>query len=161
EPIVHNNTVALEKLGWKGLLIDKHDLGCQRYRSSKYLKVDVTSKSFKDILVKETPRQIIDYISLDVDDFSVIALEQILSLNIIFKVMTFEHDFYIVKEERRAPSRRLLQNAGYFLLFEDVIGLKTEEQPWEDWWIHPDFFHSSILQKKSNNLWHYECINKL
>lgn len=161
EPILHNNTYALEKLGWDGLLLDKSDFNCRHERSSKFFRVDVVSNAFVDILSKEIPVQVIDYISIDVDEFSVIALEQILSLSKLFKVITFEHDFYMVKEERRAPSRKLLKNAGYFLLFEDVLGLRTNGQPWEDWWIHPEFFPQNILNKRSRRLWHYECIKKL
>ena len=64
--------------------------------------------------------------------------------NRIFKVITIEHDAYRYGDLYRNSEREILAALGYYLLCPDV---SNDGYPYEDWWIHPDFFPSSLFQK--------------
>ena len=175
DPIHCNNTYLLEQNGWSGLLFDTDRSAissCKIKRpNSKSFSVDVTSRDFLDILLKECPSKHFDYVSLDVDDASLIVLSNYLLSGFTFNCMTFEHDYYRLFDSLKTPSVRLLESFGYIRVFDNVITFPThckesmkkypDGQIFEDWWINPKYFDSDVLQLKSSNVTFEECIRKL
>jgi len=175
QPVGDNNTYALEKSGWDGLLFDwAKDPASFLKRKATYFKVDVASPEFVDILSRESPRDV-DYISLDVEESSEAALKNILDNNIKFKVMTFEHNSHADRGSMRDSSRELLFEAGYKILFGDVRmkcrrvtvffalgGKRRTVRNWgsfEDWWINPDFFEEELMHCASKDIFWEDCVD--
>lgn len=167
-PFDGSNSAGLEAIGWTGLLFDireKWTSLCKQHRKSPVFLVDVTSDEFAKILIEKIPSKEVDYISLDVDEAGLGALEQMLTNGIRFKCMTFEHDSYARPVELlRDPSRQILLDHGYMPLFKDVLTDGTDLeglQPWEDWWVDPQYFDDHILGLQESNIFYKTCIKKI
>ena len=94
-----SNTLALEEIGWNGILIDiDKDLleKCLKLRdkNSIVLELDLSLVSLKDILAAFNAPKIIDYLSIDIDDYSLAPLVGFPFEEYNIKVITFEHDAY-------------------------------------------------------------------
>lgn len=144
-PVYENNTKILEESGWDGMMFDldlKFIKECQEQRVAKSFCIDVSSKEFIEILNNNKCPQVIDYISMDVDDASFPCLKNILNSGFEFKCMTFEHTWDLKDPEKQTcvrESRELLKSLGYICLFEDVCLDYGEHagKPFEDWWVNP------------------------
>ena len=167
-PIQWNNTQTLELIGWTGLMIDirqKWVNMCNLYRKMPAFCVDATTDEFIKTLKNNTDIKAFDYISLDCDEAGVLALTNLINNEFSFKCMTFEHDSYAYGEDLGAtPSRKILHDAGYIMLFKDVLTDGTDKEylePWEDWWIDPKYFSNDILKIKSEKIYYGDCIKKI
>ena len=167
-PFDGSNSAGLERMGWTGLLFDireKWTTLCEQHRSSPVFLVDVTTDDFAEILIENFPSKEVDYISIDVDEAGLGALNQILTNNFRFKCLTFEHDSYHRPVETlRDPSRKILLEHGYIPLFENVLTDGTDLQglqPWEDWWIDPKQFDDYIVGLQESNVSYRSCIKKI
>ncbi len=146
EPIHINNTYFLEtSMGWNGLSIDISDDLSKRWyaaRKNPLLSQDALSVNYSDIL--RTFPKVIDYLSLDIDGYYDVVLQLLIETNHIFKIITIEHDFYRYGDLYRTKEREILTRSGYYLVCADV---SNAGHPFEDWWIHPDFFPSDIFSE--------------
>ena len=130
----HNNTIALERLGWTGELIEYNsELVAlnNKIRSSPCYCLDART-DFSSVL----KRQEYDYISFDVDDSTLEAVKAFPWDKIKFKVMTIEHDAYRVGDKPRELIRKKMKEQGYFCLAYDV--LCCDGGAFEDWYVSPD-----------------------
>lgn len=169
-PVLRNNTILFERLGWEGFCFDIVDCeqvyGFREARRTPFLQMDTASKEFYDFLKKRS-LPTVDYISLDVDADSLAALENIINAKVRFKCMTFEHDYLKIGETIRGPSRKLLESEGYEMLFPDISFSHEESSPvypgkfFEDWWIDPSFFPEDIVHIKETGLNYYEAVEIL
>lgn len=134
-PVQINNTLALEKLGWRGILIDNDaycvDL-CRQHRQSPVYDADSTKFDYAALPIKD-----FDYLSLDVDAATLDTLRKILADGITFRVATIEHDGYRFGPGPRDAMRELLTAAGYKLERADVCHPGSPNCPYEDFWIDP------------------------
>ena len=104
--------MALEEIGWSGILIDIDEEAldkCAKLRAeSIVLGLDLSKVSLSDVLnAYETPKTI-DYLSIDIDDDSLIALVGFPFEEYNVKVITFEHDAYRLGSQLQTPSRKFL-----------------------------------------------------
>ena len=161
-----NNTIALEKIGWQGLLFDwdssDHDLHLESNpdsRKSPFFCIDVTKPQLIEIL-KDHGELHFDYISLDVDDSGYDCLALLVSNGVTFTCLTYEHDSYFRPVDvLKIPAYRLLESRGYLALFEDVnfeFG-----SPFEDWWIDPAYYDPQILALAHKNIYYKDCLSVL
>ncbi len=161
-PTQWNNTKALEEAGWEGLMFDIREGWvelCRQQRTSKVFHVDVATDKFSEILKENLESPVVDYISLDADDGSLGALQQLLSNGFSFKCMTFEHDYYDKGNVLKEPSKALLQEYGYHPLFENVR--LNDGKIWEDWWINPKHFPKNIIDISCFGEYYENCIMKV
>ena len=173
--IVDNNTYKLECLGWKGLLFDIDNAHVQfnnTYRESKAFCVDVTTDDFCRVFLDNPEYLDVDYITIDVDEAGLGALENLFIMGVRFKCITFEHDSCSFGDDIKVPSVKMFRDQGYELLFEDV-GIVGPEWGWpwlewgetpaplEDWWIDPSFFNKDIMGFASIGELHFSIIEKL
>ena len=181
-PVVGNNSYALENVGWIGIAFEEIASlanAMNQYRNTPCFAVDVAvAEPFISILHRQHPSKHFNYISLDVDDASVPCLKLLIDNGYTFDVMTFEHDTYLDgPEARKIPSKKILLDAGYKLLFENVQTCNRNfssggptcrpkcDHPidqvweWEDWWIGPAMFDNLIYSGSS--MPHQECIARL
>jgi len=174
--LVGSNTIALEKtLDWTGVSFDLFDSKANYqwdlHRSSKFECMDVTSNQFYDYLKNSIPSNlVVDYISLDVDgprgSDVITALGKIIDSKIKFKSLTLEHEYFLYGDTYRQPTRQMLEDLGFIRLFGDVkawsIGSRGNgTESFEDWWVHPGYFDTDLIDLKSSNLYSFECIEIL
>ena len=174
-PLIGSNTYTLEKYkGWTGFSFDIIDIEnsyqWSSKRTSQFIQLDATTEQLTNYLKEHVPADlIIDYISLDIDSDSILALTRIFDAGVKFKSITFEHEFHRLGDTQRTASREILEGLGMVRLFEDVRavnihGPRGETIVFEDWWIHPDYFDPSILTiQSSQNVYkdNVEALRKL
>jgi len=168
-----SNTYIFEKyLGWSGIGFDvgdvERDADWSLHRNSEFCQVDATSEKFTDILRERVGDRIVDYISVDVDfGASTIlahkALKRIMDADIKFKVMTLEHEYFKYGNLVTEPTRDILTQLGYKMLFKNVA---FPEGPgsagFEDWWVNPERLpDGDIMSVGDENLIYDECINRV
>ncbi len=146
EPRKLNNTILLEKLGWKGLSLDIDPAYKPRFeaqRCNAFEISDVTTVSWQELFKKHHAPKMIDYLSMDVDEATLATLERFPFDEYQFRIMTVEHDRYRFGPERAADIRAILFKHGYEIIVKDI---HLEGNPFEDWWFHPK--HVSEVERK-------------
>lgn len=138
-PINFNNTYLLEtKYDWTGTSIDVNQEFIplwKNIRSNTFTCSDALTLDYGKMMEENYKSNIIDYLSLDIDNKYVDVLTSIPFDKYKFRVITIEHDFYIHGDVFRKGEREFLQARGYYLLCSNV---KNTGNIYEDWWIHPD-----------------------
>jgi len=138
-PITINNTYLLEtKYNWKGSSIDMNSEYIQLWkdnRSNPFTCSDALTLNYEEFMKENFKDNVIDYLSLDIDNKYVDVLTSIPFDKYKFRVITIEHDYYIHGDVFRKGEREFLQKRGYYLLCSNV---KNAGNMYEDWWIHPD-----------------------
>lgn len=135
QPMEINNTFALEELGWRGILVDLTEYPFMSARKSDFIHADATKINwFHELAQRGFDKTVIDYVSIDVDEAQLLALENLLNAGVRFRVATVEHDGYRFGPERVAALRALMAKHGYTLLTQD-IRLGEDGLPFEDWYV--------------------------
>jgi hypothetical protein len=126
-----SNTLVLEQLDWKGVLIDNSPEAkkVSELRSVPFLFADATRLDYSFL------PEVVDYLSLDIDGASLSALFQLPLGRTRFRIITMEHDFYERGESLRSPMLSVLKNHGYDVLCADVC---HEGKSFEIWAIDPN-----------------------
>jgi hypothetical protein len=139
-----NNTYLLECNGWKGISIDNRISEieqCRLNRKDPCYLVDATEKnSILNILEKENSPKSIDYLSLDIDDFSLPCLLNFPHDKYKFKFLTFEHDVYAGRQDcidRKNQAPPFLKSLGYIRIGDNV---SLDGLLYEDWFVDPVHF---------------------
>lgn len=147
-----NNSFFFDNvLDWKGICVEIYSFYNQTYSNRKnctYINQDALTVDYKKIFDSTFESKLIDYLSIDVDNLSLDVLS-ILPKDYDYKVITIEHDFYILGDTYRAKQREILQDKGYRLLCSNVfVGEHLNDmRPFEDWWVLPEYFDSILLDK--------------
>jgi hypothetical protein len=148
DPVKINNTYFLEKnFNWRGINIDYNEGFCEKWASKRVNNLhilDATKADYQDLL-QNFPK-VIDYLSLDIDNFYDIVLERVLASNHVFKIITIEHDCYRYGDKFKDRERLMLKSKGYHLL---CSGVSLCGGSFEDWWINPEFFGPELIQRLS------------
>lgn len=157
-PFVGNsNSHSLELIGWKGLLVDLcSDGDGLKQRKSPFVKADATNADWVALFRKYQLPATIDYLSLDVDEFTTETLIGLPLDKLKFRVLTVEHDSYWLGPGPRDKHREILKAAGYDLICEDVM----VEFPtpgsfvcFEDWWVAPEMRITAKRFRSKGKLW--------
>jgi hypothetical protein len=129
-PKERSNTFELAKAGWNGWLIER-DPNCiemlKAARGAKVIEADATTIDWGDML-KGAKR--IDYLSLDVDEASVDALERVLLHGARFDIITAEHDEYRFGRHRMEAMTYMLREHGYNVLCPQVCDQGMSFEVW-------------------------------
>lgn len=143
-PTTLNNTLMFEEIGWSGLSLDILDMSKEwSTRKTKFIQADALTTDYTKLFDENNMPMVIDYLTVDIEGngHRFKALEKVLQSNRAFKIITVEHDSYRGYELTEAkPQRELLNNLGYFLVCKDV---KCSGNPFEDWWVNPNFIEES------------------
>lgn len=138
DPFIHNNTAALEELGWTGVSVD---IGKFDYSGRKTQFVQADAREIVPAVEKFCKQHdgVIDYLSLDVDDATFDAMTRLIPFH-KFGCITVEHDKYRVGPELQMQIHDFLKTFGYIRKLLDVKapkcdGMPWSEQPFEDWYI--------------------------
>lgn len=149
----NSNTKFLEENGWNGILIECVHAWTEyakKNRSGTVVCARIPEIQIKKILQDNNSPKLIDYLSIDIEPSSVIALETFPFEDYEFKILTFEHDFYAAGPNQKNKSHDILKNNGYVCLCEDVEN-PMNSGPYEDWWINPKYFNNDFISKNIYN----------
>lgn len=146
QPFEGNNSALLESLGWKGILIDYQQFFvdfCLSKRKNKVLNADLIQTNITDILIENNAPNIIDYVSIDLDNHAALSCIQNLNFDKFkIKCMTFEHDAYSLGDEMRSISREFLLSKGLKIICKDVTIYNGKQ--FEDWYVDPELVEKDI-----------------
>jgi hypothetical protein len=147
-----NNTKLLQLYKWQciGSDLNNYTDSWKGYPYFDFTSLNCTKQSSIDLLFSKSGNKI-DYLSLDIDDFTIDAL-RLIDFNIIkIKCITIEHNKYLGhRGEQRHEQRKILEKAGYIMVVKNFHG-------YEDWWINPklvnyeDVEHWGILSESQFN----------
>ena len=166
-PITHNNTYILEsKYNWRGLMVEYDSSFEQLYKihrpKSIYRLQDARVVDYKFILDTNNFPLNIDYLQIDLDVNNKSTLDTLILLNNTifdkykFATITFEHDIYTGNYyDTQTISRRILNERGYILVFENVsVFWQGGFKPFEDWYVNPDLVNMDYINsiKRSGNI---------
>ena len=150
-PFYGNNTALLEsQFNWKGISLDIDPKFVDQFnqeRKNLCIRDDAISIDWKFYLKSNKFSNIIDYLQIDCEpaESSYQALLNIPFDEYTFKVITFEHDYYVDRSsDVRAKSREFLINKGYTLVVNDIS--PSQGKPYEDWWVRSDLIDPQILK---------------
>jgi hypothetical protein len=140
-----SNNYCLELLGWRGLLLDidrSLEPTYRAHRSNPFVACDVTAVDWAELFNKYNAPNVIDYLSLDVDEATLATLTRLPLNRWRFRVLTVEHDRYRFGDARASGIREILERYGYKIVVRDIA---LHGNPFEDWWYHPDLLSSRSL----------------
>lgn len=154
-PIDQSNTYFFDsELNWKGICVEKNPDYNQLYKEKRtchFVNDDAIKIDYKKLLKKYKCPLRIDYLSVDVDEWSSKALSALPLDTYRFNVVTCEHDAYLHGDLLRNQERECLRYYNYILLFSDTfvpLGCSSgQELRFEDWWIDPIVFNMEKLSK--------------
>lgn len=136
---VCNNSYALERIGWRGLLVDIHkDEENIPQRTSPLVVGDATKLDWLPTMAIAGLSNHITYGSFDIDDATADLMDFFPLEEIRFEVLTVEHDFYRMGEPSRKRIRERIEKFGYHRVCSDVkicIPGYNIDGPFEDWWV--------------------------
>jgi hypothetical protein len=160
-----SNTYFLEKeLNWDGLCIEANFNFFQKLkinRKSKNINLAVNNflgecffggdkvsehgtkvscDTLNNILLKNKCPQKIDYLSLDIEGYEIIALESLDFNYFDIGLITVEHNSYLVGETNKNKIFELLSKKGFTRKFNNVLCEDTNplwyKKPYEDWYVN-------------------------
>ena len=151
----HNsNTALLERLGWHGIGIELNQELVNQHvqRKNKVMCADALKVNYSKLLEDNFESDIIDYLQLDIEP-SKNTFEALISIpfdKYKFRVITYEHDYYVdLTKSYRDKSRKYLQSMGYTLIVNDVS--PTQDANFEDWWVKKELIDPEIFEKVFNS----------
>jgi hypothetical protein len=112
-----SNTLALEEAGWRGWCIDNSPeaMDASRARKVNWMCADATRLDYSFL------PPFVDYLSIDVDQYSLDALYRIIDTSRTrFGIITCEHDAYERGEALRTPMTQYLRAICYPPVCDDV-----------------------------------------
>lgn len=143
DPFWLNNTYLLEKnYKWKGVGVDINSEIIKKYndnRNNIAIQTNAHDIDYDLLIKKYFDSDTIDYLQLDCEpsESTYKLLHKIPFDKYKFKIITFEHDYYVDMERKyRDLSRDFLIKQGYELVISNVSC--TDWSSFEDWWVHPD-----------------------
>lgn len=161
--VFRNNTVLLERAGWRGWLFDRNSAAiesCRKTRLSPVFQVNAETFDFKTCFLEQDVPRTIDYISFDVDGATERAFRNFPFEDYEFLVMTVEHDcFRSGPAKKHLIQERLSYFPQYMVLASDVQ--YGPGRPFEDWVINTRYFSPSVFTLKSEGMLWWDCIRHL
>lgn len=145
-PTSLSNTYALEQeRGWRGILVDSDADSialCLTERASLAIQADARTIDWKPLLADIGP--VVDYASVDIDQWTYAALNNLLEHGPMIRVLTVEHDFYARGDSLRIPNRELLAAKGYEIIAADV---HSNGCCYEDWLVDPRLVDMRLVER--------------
>jgi len=121
-------------------------------RTNPVLLTNAITCDWEKIIDENYNTNIIDYLQVDIDPpgGTYQCLERLPFDKIDFRVITYEHDAYVVGDEWRSKSRKFLESKGFILVAGNIsvpkLSLKFSSNcyhlpnnPFEDWWVNKKY----------------------
>lgn len=166
---IANNTYYLaNKLQWSGICIENDQTQANSYSNRNQCSLfieDATKIDYSFLFNKLSVPNSIDYLSLDVDTYSLDVLKILPLKDYRFKVITIEHDAYIHGHRFKKPQQEILFANNYQVIAENVLveqeGHDRPNCAFEDWYIDSTFFNwDEISYIYTNNEYPSKIVEK-
>ncbi len=136
QPVICNNSYALEQLGWRGVLVDLDPMytdWCRRVRPhAPIFTAHAETVDWKLIAETHDLGPVVDYLSVDIEGSELDVLHKLADAGLIFRAITIEHNLYSKGAGPRDAQRDFLYSQGYKLFAPDVPN--STGLIFEDWW---------------------------
>jgi len=139
-------------MNWRGVCVERGIGYTEHYKNNRkctFLNEDATQINYKELFQNLGLESRIDYLSVDIDENSMLGLGALSFNDYRFSVITIEHDSYRFGDLLRNQEREFLRHHNYTLLFSDVlVPLGCGMGPnlsFEDWWVDPVVFNMDYL----------------
>lgn len=154
EPFTLSNSAALEAKGWRGVSIERdefHAAGHAEKRRNRCVCADALLVDWKTLGIDADAR--VEYLSVDIDDWSLVAMTRFLETGCRPQFVTFEHNRYYSADTFAKPARELMAGLGYELLCSDVrlMHFTLGDYAFEDWF---------VLKPVPEKAWAIKCHDK-
>ena len=162
---IGSNSLMFEQRGWKGIAIDAGGAARLKNRSCKCVGCYIgdgtgETKILSDVLKENDCPQIIDYLSLDIDGFDLIALKSFFDTGYEFKVATVEHNLYSLDPKYKGWKEQffdLMSRNGCIRVVDNVghmafAGNLHNGWAFEDWYINPKYVNYRDVMSKINRM---------
>jgi len=154
-----SNTAWLEEIGWTGLLLDINQSYMNEAKTLRPKSLshacDILKTNIKTLFQIYKVPKVIDYLSIDIDPYSVSVLELFPFDEYEFKFLTIEHDFYNPWGPRQKEHlKRFMADKPFKLIYEDAGLVFHTVNYLEDWYINPKF-KDDFLVKDVESLYYY------
>lgn len=149
----NSNSLLLEESWWTGILVDSNPDAidaCSKFRKAQAICADACKVDLSRF------HKQVGYLSCDVDDATLSALNNLLAQGFQFEAITIEHDTYRLGDKLREPQRRVLSH-DYALVCSDVT---CDGLIFEDWWVAKPIFQSVAAIKCDKKDWK-EIVSKM
>lgn len=158
EPFDLSSTAALERLGWRGISIEKESGRADRFRQVRTNPIVCGDGTVFDWSAVELPPSP-EFLSLDIDEFSLAALINFPLARVRPKFVAYEHNRYWTGDLYRDPARRLMADHGYVLLCSDVRLLDRQlgDYQFEDWFVLPELLPRAEPLRADDIDWKQIC----
>lgn len=142
------------EMGWQGICVEKGIGYTEHYKNKRnciFLNKDALEIDYKNLFITNKFPSTIDYLSVDIDENSALALKKLPLNDYKFNIITIEHDAYRFGDSLRSEERAILNAHNYHLLFPNVLvplgcGMGPD-LPFEDWWVNTSAFNVDQLSK--------------
>ena len=120
DPIINNNTFALEKIGWKGISIGTN----LNFRTTNYIDINKLPKN-------------IDYLSFNYSENFISYYNKYCLFKNNIKIITVKHDCYCLGNNYKLEIMNFLYKLGFILIKNNVKVYYLEKDcEFEDWYIN-------------------------
>ena len=160
-----SNSLVFENRGWKGIAID-FDPNRLRGRSCICESCMIGDGSngtntLAEVLNKNNAPKVIDYLSVDVEGYDLIATASLIEAGYTFKVLTIEHNLYCQGQGFKNEIFNYLSTKGYIRVVDNAGDLADIEDLhrrylFEDWYIDPrlvDYRNTISRINKRKEVW--------
>jgi hypothetical protein len=148
-----SNSLIFERRGWKGIAID-FDPNRLRGRSC-ICESSMIGDGFNgtttlaEVLNKNNTPKVIDYLSVDIEGYDLIATASLIEAGYTFKVLTIEHNLYCQGQGLKNEIFNYLSAKGYIRIVDNAGDLADIEDLhrrhlFEDWYIDPRLVDYSV-----------------
>ncbi len=161
-----SNSYRLELMGWDGICVDMTNYADFSIRNCKFVCSNALSVDYSLLFQESSVPEVVDYLSLDIDEYTTDLMKLVPFDKYTFKIITIEHDAYLRDHAFRAEQRNYLSSLGYTMVCSDVNPdslryLGVPGGPFEDWWIKEEFFNEELIKLvQSHGLYGSEIVKK-
>ena len=148
-----SNSLVFERRGWKGIAVDS-DPNRLRGRScicesSMIGDGSNGTTTLAEVLNKNNAPKVIDYLSVDVEGYDLIATASLIEAGYTFKILTIEHNLFCGGQRFKNEIFNYLSTKGYIRIVDNAGDLADIEdlhrrQLFEDWYIDPRLVDYSV-----------------
>jgi hypothetical protein len=162
---IDSNSIVFERRGWQGIAIDSDPTRlvdrsciCETCFIGDGSNNTVT---LSKVLNKNNAPNIIDYLSVDIEGYDLMAVQSLVDNGYTFKVLTIEHNLYCQGSTFKDNIFNYLSSMGYIRIVDNVgdhadIDNLHRRYFFEDWYIDPrviDYKQSISRLKTRHQIW--------
>jgi hypothetical protein len=146
DPVINSNTFNLEvKCNWNGLSVEydksfKMSWGDNKLRKNNVVWDDAFNINYSSLIKQRELPNRLNYLSCDIEpaENTFNILKKIISSELNFDFISFEHDKYSIGNKYEDLSIEYLKNYNYKVAVKDVYSRNKRYKIYETWFVNND-----------------------